>query len=314
MKYLRYRIPFNLIHERARNYKNLIIYIDLNSIARGFYNREVILYELSSYIETRKMPQLLITELKEFLNNLYSSFKHLNPKFCIFYDTGQCVQNKNISGSYKVNRTNESKSYINTDEERELYYQIKDYYFEEIPNQFNKKNLCKIVSLKEYESDFVPYYFIKKYGFAQEPDTLNLILSVDKDLLQCCQFPNTIQAISIYIKSQSRIESLIYDDLNSVQYISKKFEPDGIITSKYIPLILALAGDKQDGVDGIKKGLGIVSAIKLIKLYDIPHDFNSTYTLPLDLQQYKLKLQSNLSMVSFDRQIERVPKSVLDKI
>lgn len=314
MKYLKYRIPFNLIHQRSKNYKNLIIYIDLNSIARGFYNREVILYELSNYIETRNSPTLLINELKEFLNNLYSSFKYLNPKFCIFFDTGQCAQNKNISNKYKINRTNESKSYIDTDEDREIYYQIKNYYFDEIYSHFNKKNLCKIIYLKDYESDFVPYYFIKKYQIDQNPDTLNLILSVDKDLLQCCQLNNTIQSISVYIKSQSKIESLIYDDITALKFIYKKFEPDGFITSKYIPLILALSGDKSDGIDNIKKGMGVANAIKLIKLYKMPHDFNSTYQLPLDLQQYKLKLQSNLSMISFERQIDRIPKHVLDQI
>lgn len=314
MNYLKYRIPYDLINSVIKSYKNLVIFIDLNSIARGFYNRDVIVSELNNYIEHKQLPTLLINELKFFLNNLFSSYKQYNPKFCIFYDLGLHEQNKSVSGSYKSNRTNESKTYIINDEERELYYQIKNYYFEEIHKQFNIKNLCKVVFLQNYESDFVPYYFIKKYKYNQNPDTLNLILSVDKDLLQCCQFKNTYQAISVYIKSESRIESVLYDDTNAVKYIAKSFSPDGFITSKYIPLILAMAGDKNDGIDGIKKGLGVMGVIKMIKLYNFPDDFNSTFQLPADISSYKLKLQTNLSLTSFERQISRIPREVLDSI
>lgn len=313
-KYLKYRIPYNLINEALKNYKNLVIFLDLNSIARGFYNRDVILSELNNYVESKQLPTLLIKELKEFLNNLHSSYKRFNPKFCIFYDLGFNEQNKSVSNSYKINRTNETKTYLIDDEERALYYQIKQYYFEEINKQFNIKGLCKVVFLDKYESDFVPFYFINKYDFTKDPNTMNLVLSVDKDLLQCCQLPNTFQAISVYLKSESRIDSVLYNDINAVKYLSKTFQPDNFITSKYIPLILALAGDKSDGIDGIKKGLGVVNVIKMIKLYNLPPDFNSTQTLPNDISPYKLNIQTNLSLTSFERQISRIPQQVLDTI
>lgn len=312
--YLKYRIPYNLINEALKNYKNLVIFLDLNSIARGFYNRDVILSELNNYVESKQLPTLLIKELKEFLNNLHSSYKRFNPKFCIFYDLGFNEQNKSVSNSYKSNRTNETKTYLIDDEERALYYQIKQYYFEEINKQFNIKGLCKVIYLNEYESDFVPFYFINKYDFTKDPNTMNLILSVDKDLLQCCQLPNTFQAISVYLKSESRIESVLYNNVNAVKYLSKTFQPDNFVTSKYIPLILALAGDKSDGIDGIKKGLGVVNVIKMIKLYNLPADFNTTQTLPNDINPYKLNIQTNLSLTSFERQISRIPQQVLDTI
>lgn len=311
LKYLKYRIPYDLIKEKLKSYKNLVIFIDLNSIARGFYNRDVIVLELNRYIETQQLPILLIDELKVFLNNLYSSFKSYNPKFCIFYDLGFCEQNTSISNAYKSNRTNESKSYIQSDEEREIYYQIKNYYFKEIEKQFNKPNLSKVVFLENYETDFIPYYFIKNYKYNNDSNTMNLILSVDKDLLQCCQFKNTYQAVSLYLSSTRQIVSNIYDDHNAVTFISKKFIPDGKITSAYIPLILAIAGDKSDGISGLQKGLGIVNTIKMIKLYDMPFDFTSVYELPSEIQSKKLKLQTNLSLISFERQISRIPESVL---
>jgi 5'-3' exonuclease len=316
IKYIRYKIPYTEINQElnSKNYKQIVFFLDLNSIARGFYNRDVIRTEFGYYIEDKKLPFLLINELKDFLNNLYNSYKKYNPTFCIFYDIGMNLQNKNVSGTYKANRTNESKSYIETDEERELYYHIKNYYFEEIYKQFNKKGVSKVVFLKDYESDFVPYYFIKKYEFCNNQSTINIILSVDKDLLQCCQLGNTFQATSIYLKNQSKIESILYNDNNAVCFLSKKFNPDGKITSKYIPLLLAIAGDKSDNIPGIKRGIGIVKAIELVRDYGIAADFNSSYILPLLIQSEKLKLQTNLSLISFERQISRIPKDVLDSI
>ena len=316
MNYLKYRIPYDLINQKIKEggYLYLIIQVDLYAIARGFYNRDVILSELNNYIENKQLPTLLITELKEFLNKLYNGYKRFNPKFIIFYDVGYHKQNISVSSSYKSNRTNSSKTYFQTDEEKELFYKIKNYYFEEIYKKFNISNLCKVIFLEDYESDFVPYWFIKKYEVARLDKTLNIILSVDKDLLQCCQFKNTFQAISVYIKSERRIESMLYDDQNAVSFILKSFKPDGIITSKYIPLLLAIAGDKNDGIPGIKKGLGIANAIKLIKLYNLPSDFNSTMNLPNDIKDYRVKLQTNLDLISFERQISRMPDKILSEI
>lgn len=311
MNYLKYKIPYDLINEKIKllNSKNIVFYIDLNSIARGFYNRSIILEELSNYIEHKKLPVLLLKELKIFLNNLHSYYKTLNPKFYIFYDNGENYQNKSVSSKYKFNRTNQSKTYILNDEERALYYEIKNYYFEEIKNKFSIKNLCKVVSLDKYESDFVPYYAISNYKFFKNPDVINIILSVDKDLLQCCKFENTFQAISVFLPSKSQIVSKVYDNNNAIEYISKNNKHS--ITSDYIPLILAISGDRQDGIPTLKKGLGVASTINMIKLYDMPPDFNSTYNLPEDLKEFRIKLQTNLDLTSFERQIERIPKKIL---
>lgn len=318
MKYLKYRIPFNEIKTQIQtnNYKNITFFIDLNSISRGFYNRDVILFELNNYLELKRLPTLLIEELKIFLNNLHNSFNYLNPKFCIFYDLGRNLQNKAVYEKYKANRTNASKTYLIDDEERELYYQIKNYYFEKIQEQFNIRNLCKVVFFKDYESDFVPYAFIKKYKVNQDSSMMNVVLSVDKDLLQCCQFTNTFQAISVYLKSKSIIESTVYNDKNAISYIYKKADISNYpgITSKYIPLILAIAGDRQDGIEGVVKFLGVANLLKLIKLHNIPYDFNSTYSLPDILKPHYMKIQRNLALTSFERQIERMPSIEMEKV
>ena len=47
---------------------------------------------------------------------------------------------------------------------------------------------------------------------------------------------------------------------------------------------------------------------------DFPDDFNSTFQLPADISPYKLKLQTNLSLTSFERQISRIPQQILDSI
>ena len=76
--YLRYVVPFKDIYSELnkKRYKQINFYIDLASIARGFYNRTVVKMEIGNYIQSGgQMPTIFINELKEFLNDLYFKFK-----------------------------------------------------------------------------------------------------------------------------------------------------------------------------------------------------------------------------------------------
>ena len=101
-RYLKFQIPYNKIFEvlNIGNYSRIIFHIDLASISRGFYNKQVIEYEISEYIETRKMPSYFLIESKQFLNLLYSRFSQYNPLFNIFYDDGLCNQNRSLYNKY----------------------------------------------------------------------------------------------------------------------------------------------------------------------------------------------------------------------
>jgi hypothetical protein len=200
-------------------------------------------------------------------------------------------------------------TYEEEEEYKNTFRIIKKYYFSEIVTKFNIKGLSKIIYMQDYETDFIPYYFLK-YKFESD-DALNIILSMDKDLLQCCKFKNTFQVTTNYLPSQSKIITNIYDDRNAISYIYDSFKP-GILTAEYIPLILSISGDKADGIPGVP-GIGYANAIKLIMKTGMLPEY--PINVPSELENYKEKIQNNYKMISFDEQISRLPvttKNLLD--
>lgn len=311
MYYLKYVVPDKLIFDKLieKQYKNIIFYIDMMSISRGYFNKQVATLEICSYSEKRELPTLFISELKQFLSRLYNLYAQYSPKFIIFYDSGHENQNRNFSSTYKAD-SGGGLNAILEDDELQLFRQIKQYYFEQVNEKFNVKNVSKVLYLKNIETDYIPYFVLDNNLLnSNDPSIANIILSVDKDLLQICEFDNAYQAISVYLKSESRISSTLYDKDNAIEYIFKNFKR-GFLTAKYIPLILALAGDKADQIPNLFKGLGFAKAIDLILQYNLPPIFNDTYKLPDILDPYKKQLIRNLSLTSFELQIKRIPHHI----
>lgn len=313
-RYLKFQIPYSKIYERlnAGNYKNIIFHIDLPSISRGFYNREVIEYEIADYIETQKMPTYFLLEAQQFLSNLYIKFKQYNPKFNIFYDNGNCGQNNALYSGYK-DRSRDRSKVILEDLDMELFSNIKNYYYEQFEPLFTIPGSSKVTFLKEYEADFVPWILLR-YNIwnCQDPSTLNVILSVDKDLLQCCQYPNVIQVFTLFSKQNSSIQFNVYDDMTAVQQLYDKCER-GTLTSKYIATILSLCGDKADKIPGIPR-VGEANACKLITNYNLPADLTTVQKFPDALKEHAKIIIRNYKLISFEEQLKRIPIPKLNAI
>jgi len=303
--YLSYIVPFQLINDKLEQYEQIIFYLDILSISRGFYNKRVIDMETNNYIQNQEqMPNIYPLELKHFLNNIYSQFKEYEPIFILFYDGGECLQNKIISSSYKEERVHSQESVIMEN--------IKNHYLNLVELQFNKPNLSYVFRSQKYELDLIPHYIIKNNYFdSKQSHILNVILSIDKDLLQTCMFENTVQAVSTY-KKATGTETKLYDKYNALSYIYRGFKRGGL-TAEYIPLILALSSDRIDGIRGIP-GVGPASAVKLIQMYNLPPIIKEDTILPDKLKLYTQLIVNNLKLTCFDLQIERIPTTELEKI
>ncbi|MCK9439486.1 MAG: hypothetical protein WC188_03955 [Candidatus Caldatribacteriota bacterium] len=318
--YIKYAIKYSLIYDilQKLNKKKINFFIDLQSIAKGFYNKDVVLVELGRYATENKVSDILIDELKNFLNDLFVHFKKYDPFFTIFYDDGFCQQQKAIDGAYKAGRS--FQNIIVDNHDIELFRQIKKYYYLKIEKQFTIKDLSQVYYLREYEADFIPHYCIRSGLYdSDDIDVLNIILSVDKDLLQTCQFKNTIQCITSFKQNLNKrgfqIQFDAYDDDNAISYINKKFKR-GILTSKYIPMILAIGGDKADEIPGIPK-IGPTRAIDLIINHNIPitiNELKAKLNLMPDIIKSNFELISkNYKMISFDEQLKRVSKNIMHR-
>lgn len=291
-------------------FKNIIFYIDLLSIARGLYNKNTLLFEIDSYFESRQPPKFFIDELKLFLNNLWMNFRNYNPFFIIFFDQGYCKQNNDLLNTYKERRN--YNQYIDIgDDEKDLLKKIKEHYLSEIEKNFTKQNISVVINLNEYESDFIPYFVLQNNLLnSNDKSTLNVILSLDKDLLQCCEFENVIQYVTLFNKKE--LVFTVYHNENAISYFYKNFKR-GLLSAKYIPLLLAIAGDKADNIEGIKN-IGYSKAYNLIIQYKLEPDINLSTKLPKELEPYRQQIINNYQLISFKSQITRIPILIKNKI
>ncbi len=319
--YLRYPLPYNFILKILEDNKKekINFFIDFNSICKGFYKAETILYEIGEYGEHGKPSGKLILELKEFLNNLYKIFKKYDPYFIIHYEAGSAAQNKELCSTYKSGRHISNNIPGEDPAMTEIFRKIRDYYYSNIVAEFTKEDLCYVHYDKVYETDCVSQYCIRNDIFdSAQPEVLNIILSVDKDILQATKFRGqVIQCITGFkankLKGKYDLFMNVYDDRNAISYLYDKFQP-GILTAKYIPMILSLAGDKSDDILGIP-GIGYVKAIKLIEKNNIPWDIASLKRdiklMPKIIQDNIDRVIQNYKLIDFDEQIKRLPRSFL---
>lgn len=313
-RYLKFQIPYNIINKILEDgkYKRIIFHVDLPSITRGFYNRQVIEYELSEYVESQNLPTYFLKEAKQFFGNLFNRYRQYSPMFNIFYDNGNCGQNNMLLKGYK-DRTHDRSRIILEDLDMELYSKIKHYYYEEFYKLFNISKLSSVIFLKEYEADFIPWIMLKfDIWNCTNKECLNIILSLDKDLLQCCQFGNVIQIFTLYSKSGSGIIFNVYDDMTAINQLYDKAER-GILTSKFVPTVLSLSGDKADKIPGIPK-IGEANAYKLIIKHNLPFDLTYDFKWPQELEEYKKIVVRNYKIISFEEQFRRLPIPVQNDI
>ncbi len=313
MHYLKFQIPFNIILDKLKenNYKKIIFHIDLPSISRGFYNRDTVQYEISQYIQTRKTPTLFFEEAHVFLSKLWTSFQHYDPLFNIFYDDGGCLQNQILKG-YK-DRTSSSSKLLLEDDELELYHQIKSYYYHEFVSKFTIPWRSKVLFLKDYEADFIPWVLYKlNIWSVSHPETLNIILSIDKDLLQCCQLPNFIQIMTLYSPKDRQILFNVYDNNTAITQLYDKHIP-GQLGASYINTILSIAGDKADKIVGVPR-IGPATAYKLIIENQMEAEIHKNTQLPHKLEPYRDQLILNYKVISFEEQLKRIPLTIQNNI
>ena len=128
--YIKYDLNYTLIMDllEKNKKKKVNIFIDVQSICKGFYNRDIIAFEIGEYITNNKLSNVLIEEMRLYLNKLYKIFKKWDPFFILFYDNGFCQQNKTIMNSYKSGRSINNLM-LPEEQDIELYRAIKRRYF-----------------------------------------------------------------------------------------------------------------------------------------------------------------------------------------
>jgi len=317
-KYLKYQIKYSDIYAvLSKGYTDLIIYIDIAGISKGFYSTATINFEVTNYLENpNSLPTTFLVELQGYLKLLYTKFQQYNPKFVLFYDQGVCKQNADIDPSYKADRRGSEahKKYLVESETLRVFKLLKSYYYDEISNKFNINGYCYAIDLEEYESDLIPHYVRNKGLLKSDRDTtLNLILALDKDLIQTCTYDNVRMAASIYHKAKRKLDMQLLDREMGLVYLYPKFLR-GILDAGHLPIILSLMGDKADNIKGLPQ-CGPARAIKLATThFSNTYEFNEQTVFPSALISHKKMLINNFKLTSFNEQIKRLPSNICNKV
>jgi len=317
-KYLKYQIKYNDIYaELNKGYTDMIIYIDTAGIAKGFYSTSTIKFEVTQYMQNPEaLPTTFLNELQEYLKMLYTKFQRYNPKFVLFHDQGVCKQNSDIDSTYKADRraATSSQRFLVEEETMRVFKLLKSYYYDAIIENFNIPNYCYAIDLEDYESDLIPH-LIRSKGWLNSSSarTFNLVLALDKDLIQTCRYNNVRMAASIYHKAKRRLDMDLLDNETGLKYIYPKFLR-GILDCNHLSIVLSMMGDKADNIKGISQ-CGPARAIKLAQLHfkDV-YEFDSNTTFPSELVKHRDMLIRNFKMISFDEQISRLPSNIINKV
>jgi hypothetical protein len=304
-----------VLNDRGSNTKDINMYIDLNSINKSFFNIDTVLLELRDDFKSL----IMVKDLVKLLKRISEEFSESDVRFMIYYDEGGSIQNKSIDPEYKANRKNFLDNYIVkgviTEEDKKRYGEIRKQYFKFINEKFFSSNKVSNVSLGNYEADLVAHYCIVNNLIRPEKNPTNIIFSADKDLLQTVYLPNTYQITISYFSSKKAWEHNIWDNENALQKLNKKYDFNKYkLGADYIPLVLAMAGDDADNVKNLYRGMGEVTALNMIKSYEIPSVITEETHFPEPLRPYKDKLILNFKLTSFDEQIKRIPEEILEVI
>ena len=240
---LSYYHNYSILDEIVSNSgcKKLNLFFDLrNNLQTTFMKHGIDLIigasKRGNFIDTSVFSSLI-----SFLSfhKLYSSSRHIDLDFYIFFESGKSYFHTNLSKKYKISRRTDSLYGLDK-VDRDYFYEILQKNFLLVEKAAGRLPNTYVIRLQNLEADFVPYYLIRNKLVDQE--ATNVVYSNDHDMLQCVN-DNTY----IFSKSQSGKKIIKSGGVLKHYLKFKKDYPD-----EYLPIIMAIIGDPGDDVDGIK--------------------------------------------------------------
>jgi len=260
-------------------------------------------YSQNNFISSLIFQSILlyVSKWKELIRSL-DNIKEW--KIFIANDYGESIYHNNISKSYKVsrclstslldmrlsnieeqtdvvesvkNKVKENvlklKTKLLTDENTKRISKLQEKFRPIRNNNFNMaerflnryvKNVY-FITLKNIESDFVPYYLITR-KFKDDDKILHIICSNDHDMYQALLYDNIIQIFSsskgvVTLDKKTVIPYYLYHSFGFLDNVKR--ELCSKITIKDLPILMSLSGDMGDDIVGLD-GVGPVTAAKML--------------------------------------------------
>ena len=239
----------------SKNPQNRInIFVDLKGCATGLYQEWCVRNIINSSETDKHLNLDIFSAVLYFIafHKKYAIKRNIQMNIYFFMEQGRSKYHLNIHSKYKENRHN--SDFFNLDlASREKFFSILDKNYNLCEYVVNKIPNCSFYCLKYCEADFIPWYLMK-YKIPNDVlnNSLNIVYSRDKDMLQCLEFKNSYQ---FYKAAYGDKTEFVTEDKLFNHFIKDPSLSPIKDAAKWFPLVLSLCGDTSDNVPGIR-GLG----------------------------------------------------------
>jgi len=242
--YPKYVYLDNLISTTGAKVVN--IFVDLKGCMQSVYQEWAVKYIIDQSRGIHVDDSLFASSI-EFLSfhKSYARKRDITIRIFFFFERGFSTYHGGILKSYKDNR--KQASFFGLDDaSRDLFFSVLNKNYEVIHKVCNKIPGVWSIWLDHLEADFVPWHLRRHVLGPPNPDEIDIIYSLDKDMLQCLNNDFTFQFYRHY-KSHKMLSRK-----TALRHYFKSDWPHDDIGVEYFPLFLAIDGDMGDGFDGVK--------------------------------------------------------------
>lgn len=238
-------------------YDTLNIFIDLKGIMKPLYMEHTRVNIVESTKMSRRTDSSVFESLLEFFifHKKYALKRGIKINFYVFYESGESFFHLHIDKKYKANRRIDNLSGLDK-LGKEIFTDVIQKNLTLIEKTFNKIPNIKVIHLNHLEADFVPYYLIRNNMVDTSDNTCQLIYSNDHDLFQ-----NIILSPNVYQFLKTKNKSI----LKSGEIVNKYLKTNVNIPDEYFPLIMAILGDRGDGITDKVRSVGPKTVSKFIE-------------------------------------------------
>lgn len=259
--------------------KHLNIFVDVKGCSPALYSDWAVKYIINDSKNSRHINMSYYAGVIDYIawHRYYAQKRDLTLDMYFFMEQGRSVYHDAIYKDYKSNRV--LSDFFGLDvADQEYFKKIMDMNYNILDYTINKIPHCSFYKLQYVEADFIPWYLLEYLVPKEEQnESINLIYTRDKDMLQCLKFPNTYQ----YYRAQWHETTSLVTPKSLLRHWAKldhNVELDRV--AEWFPLFLSMLGDNSDSIPGIK-GVGNKVIIKYLneiistygddpdKMYDI---------------------------------------------
>lgn len=242
--------------------EHLNVFVDVKGCSPALFSEWGVKYIIEDSKQSKHLNMSYFAGVIEFIawHKHYCQKRNLTLNMHFFMEQGKSIYHNSVYKEYKSNRI--LSDFFGLDlADQEYFKKVMDLNYNLLEYTINKIPNCSFYKLKYVEADFIPWYLLEYLiPGSEQKQSINLIYTRDKDMLQCLKFPNTYQ----YYRANWHETTSVITPKSLLRHWAKlkeNVELDRV--AEWFPLFLSMLGDNSDSIPGIK-GVGYKVIIKFL--------------------------------------------------